>query len=175
MSDQQNPNQPRSMDAELLAGIQSSLGKGLSFQGNVVSDSDSPGLRIFGTFQGHINLPGGVLHIAEGAKIEPIDGKPSTIVADHILIEGEVDADIRAAQLIELLGTARVRGVIAYGGDIDLHKGARVSASLNSTTEPTSAAQNIHLIARPVQRGPVGAAPRAEDASQPGAATVATA
>ena len=76
------------------------LGKGSEFEGKLTFEGQ---VRIDGKFNGHI-ITKDVLVIGEGARVQ------AEINAGTVIINGTVEGNVRAAQLIELHAPARVKG-----------------------------------------------------------------
>lgn len=83
-------------------------------------------LRIDGEFKGSIDMKDeGFVHIAAGASLDS-----ERVVADFILIEGDVKGSVHARKGLEITKTARVKGDIRYDGDLDFHPGARITGQI---------------------------------------------
>lgn len=80
--------------------IKAFLGKGAEFTGKLIFRGS---VRIDGDFNGEI-FGGGTLVVGEGAHIE------ANIMADHVLISGEVNGQIEVTERIEIYPTGRVLG-----------------------------------------------------------------
>jgi cytoskeletal protein CcmA (bactofilin family) len=78
------------------------LGKGSEFEGKLTFEG---GVRIDGKFSGQI-VTKDTLTVGEGAKVT------ADITAGVIIISGNVEGTIRAAQHVELHSPARVKGAI---------------------------------------------------------------
>ena len=76
------------------------LGPDASFKGELSFDK---GMRLMGRFEGKVNTPGRV-HVAKEAKMS------ADVDAGGIIVEGEVQGNLSAADRIELKNTARYEG-----------------------------------------------------------------
>lgn len=76
------------------------LGKGSEFEGKLTFEGQ---VRIDGKFNGQI-ITKDVLVVGEGARVQ------AEITAGTVIINGTVEGNVRAAQLIELHAPARVKG-----------------------------------------------------------------
>jgi cytoskeletal protein CcmA (bactofilin family) len=110
----------RRMDPALPATeITALLGRGTHFEGKLHFEGR---LRIDGSFRGQIKSPD-VLVIGEGAEVvAEID------VATVIIKGGSVEANVRAAQSIELYVPARVSGSL-HAPEIFMDKGVQFSGT----------------------------------------------
>lgn len=94
--------------------IASIVGEGMDFQGNVELSS---GLRVDGSFAGNIRkkeIEAGevVVHIAANGKVQ------GTIIADIIIIDGEVVGHVWAVKNLIVRGL--IRGRASYGETVEL-------------------------------------------------------
>ncbi|EPX64048.1 hypothetical protein D187_005181 [Cystobacter fuscus DSM 2262] len=78
------------------------LGKGSEFEGKLTFEGQ---VRIDGKFNGQI-ITKDVLVVGEGARVQ------AEITAGTVIINGTVEGNVRATQLIELHAPARVKGNI---------------------------------------------------------------
>ncbi len=85
------------VSAEQIATV---LGKGSSFSGKLTFEG---AVRIEGEFHGEIQTSG-TLIVAHGAKVE------AQVVASVVIVEGEVNGNIQAGELLEIKGQAVVIG-----------------------------------------------------------------
>lgn len=103
--------------------IRSLIGEATLFQGDVTF---SDGLRIDGTVVGNVSAVAGsasLLVIGENARVH------GSIVAGHVIINGEVRGAVRSDELIELQPKARIDGDVRYEA-IEMHPGALVQGKL---------------------------------------------
>jgi cytoskeletal protein CcmA (bactofilin family) len=103
--------------------IQSLIGAGTIIVGNI---SFSGGLRIDGSVQGNIKAVEGshsMLVVSEQAKI---DGE---VQVAHLVVNGTINGQVTATQLVELQPKARVKGDVIYNA-IEMHHGAVVAGTL---------------------------------------------
>jgi cytoskeletal protein CcmA (bactofilin family) len=104
--------------------------KGATLKGNMEADVDLA-VRIEGEFTGRIDMKvNGLVHIAASATIDT-----ELLVADFIVIEGNVTGTIHARKGLELCKTARVKGSIRYDADLDFHQGARINGDINGPAD----------------------------------------
>ena len=82
--------------------LSSLLGKGSEFDGKLAFEGQ---VRIDGKFSGQISTKD-VLVIAEGARVN------AEVTAGTVIIHGQFEGNVRAAQLIELKTPARVKGTL---------------------------------------------------------------
>lgn len=104
--------------------FQTLVGRNATFQGSI---SFSEGIRIDGRVTGDIEAERGSTGcIAVGSEAE-VRGN---IVAHRVLVAGTVHGNIRAIEVVHLLGTARVTGDISYA-KISIAPGAQVNGLLS--------------------------------------------
>jgi len=116
---------PRLINGSSLSSQITVLPKAATMRGDMETSEDLS-IRLDGEFEGTIQMDKqGTVHIAQGAIITT-----SKIKADYILVEGTVKGDLHARKGIELAPTARVKGMVVYEQDLDMHPGARVSGEL---------------------------------------------
>lgn len=89
------------------------LGEGSAFDGKLTFEGK---VRIDGEFSGEIHTRG-TLVVGETAKVL------AQIDASTVVIEGHVEGDIRATDLVELKGTARTSGTI-HCPSLEIQRGA---------------------------------------------------
>ena len=88
------------IDAYQLQSIATRIGKDAHLKGNLKFSSS---LKICGGFEGNIDA-GGFLYIEEGAIVK------ADIVAQDVIIAGEVHGNIEARSMVEMLPTSRIYG-----------------------------------------------------------------
>jgi cytoskeletal protein CcmA (bactofilin family) len=116
---------PRLINGSSLSSQITVLPKAATMRGDMETSEDMS-IRLDGEFEGTIQMDKqGTVHIAPGAIITT-----TKIKADYILVEGTVKGDLHARKGIELAPTARVKGMVVYEQDLDMHPGARVSGEL---------------------------------------------
>lgn len=100
------PGQPvRNQEANVsgrAGDVHTLLGKGSEFEGKLSFEGQ---VRIDGKYSGHINTKD-TLVIGEGAKVS------AEIQAGTVIVNGQVEGNIRATVLVELHPPARVKGSI---------------------------------------------------------------
>jgi cytoskeletal protein CcmA (bactofilin family) len=104
--------------------IRSLVGEGMIIHGPV---SFSDGLRIDGEVRGDVAASGdgaSLLVIGQNARVQ---GK---VMARHVIISGEVQGEVRSADMLELQPGARVQGDVSYEL-LEMHPGARVEGLLS--------------------------------------------
>jgi cytoskeletal protein CcmA (bactofilin family) len=87
------------------------------------------GLRVDGEVRGDVLAVSGgrsLLVISEKARVH---GK---VMAEHVIISGEVHGPIQCDGLLELQPTARIVGNVGYG-TLEMHHGASINGELRST------------------------------------------
>jgi cytoskeletal protein CcmA (bactofilin family) len=89
------------------------LGKGSAFDGKLTFEGT---VRIDGEFSGEIHSQG-TLIVGETARVL------AQIDAATVVIEGHVEGDIRATELVELRGTAKTSGTI-HSPSLEIQRGA---------------------------------------------------
>ncbi|MCA9706826.1 MAG: polymer-forming cytoskeletal protein [Myxococcales bacterium] len=89
------------------------LAEGSAFDGKLTFEGT---VRIDGEFSGEIRTRG-TLVVGETAKVL------AQIDASTVIIEGHVEGDIRALELVELRGTARTAGTI-HAPSLEIQRGA---------------------------------------------------
>src|SRR5580692_11841062 len=109
----------RSADGHRPTEINALLGRGTHFEGKLVVEGR---VRIDGGFKGEIHGDD-VLVIGEGAKVSG-----QVHVATCIVTGGEVDADIRARDAIELYAPSRVTGSL-HAPAIFIDRGVKFEGS----------------------------------------------
>lgn len=118
-----------SINADALGRISSFIERDVSMTGDLTSKNPDAGFALRGEFRGNIRFPaGGVIHVAAGA-----DFSDGALEADYILVEGLVRGNIHARKCIEITSSAVVLGAVTYDADLDIHKNARIRASLTFT------------------------------------------
>lgn len=109
------------------------LGKGSAFDGKLTFEGT---VRIDGDFSGEIRTDG-TLVVGQTAKVT------AHIDASIVVIEGQVDGDIRATERVELAGTARAVGTL-HAPSLEIHRGAvfdgRCVMSMRAADEPPAGA-----------------------------------
>ena len=119
----------RTISREALEGISSFCAPDAKITGTIESSNPAAAYRLEGTLDGEILFEkGGTVHIARGAKVTK-----GRIVADHILIEGVVDAKLHARKSLEITANAVVAGELLYDAGLDIHTNARIRASMQFT------------------------------------------
>ena len=112
--------------ADRLSAINSVVCAGATFKGTFESESDGAALRVDGRLQGGAKLAtGGIVHITASGSI--VDGD---IEADVVIIEGEVQGNVRARKHLEITTGAVLRGAATYCGELHIHRNARLHANL---------------------------------------------
>lgn len=120
---------PRTISRETLASISSFCAPDAKITGTIASSNAQAAYRLDGALEGEILFEkGGTVHIARGAKVTK-----GRIVADHILIEGVVDAKVHARKSLEITANAVVAGELMYDAGLDIHTNARIRASMQYT------------------------------------------
>lgn len=89
------------------------LGKGSAFDGKLTFEGT---VRIDGEFSGEIRTQG-TLVVGETAKVS------AQIDASTVVIEGRVDGDVRATELVELRSTATMIGTL-HCPSLEIQRGA---------------------------------------------------
>lgn len=118
--------------------FESIIGKTLKIEGNIFA-SDS--IRIDGVISGDIFQEKNcevTIAIAHGAVVT---GK---VIAENVIISGEVRGNIVSTKRIEVLSTAIVFGDIAYAS-IGLEVGARIHGNLNQQDENSGQLKPIEI------------------------------
>lgn len=112
------------------------LAMGSAFDGKLTFEGT---VRIDGEFSGEIQTEG-TLIVGETAKVV------AQIDASTVVIEGHVQGDIRATELVELRGTAQTAGTI-HCPSLEIHRGAVFDgqcvmrrAAMHDTSEPSASA-----------------------------------
>lgn len=103
--------------------IKSLIALGTRISGNI---SFTDGLRIDGEVQGDLVALEGqpsLLVVSESAQIT------GQIVADHIIINGQVSGPVSAKVLLELQPKARIEGDVSYRA-LEMHQGATIAGLL---------------------------------------------
>lgn len=103
--------------------LKSLIAKGTVICGDI---SFEDGLRVDGEVHGNVQGVAGqatVLVIGEGARVS------GEVVAEHVIVNGEINGPVTAQRLIELQPKAVVHGDVHYRG-IELHLGAMVTGRL---------------------------------------------
>jgi cytoskeletal protein CcmA (bactofilin family) len=106
------------------------IGPGARFKGDITFDGSG---RILGTFEGTVRASGEV-HVAHGALCH------ATIEAHTVVIDGRVEGDVIAHELLQLGNKASVKGDVAAGGLI-VAKGASFNGRCDVGPEAITAAQ----------------------------------
>jgi cytoskeletal protein CcmA (bactofilin family) len=103
--------------------IKSLIAQGTQIRGDV---HFADGLRIDGEVVGDIrtdlNQPS-ILVISELAKVE------GAIHADHVIINGQVNGPVHAAELLELQPRAKITGNVHYKA-LEMHQGAVIAGQM---------------------------------------------
>jgi cytoskeletal protein CcmA (bactofilin family) len=99
------------------------IGASARVRGRVSGDGD---LRVEGSIEGDVSLPGGVLVIAEGGSVSA-----KQIEADTVDIAGTLKGDVRASGAVRILAGAAVKGDIA-GESVSLEEGAEFAGRLDA-------------------------------------------
>lgn len=113
--------------------IRSLVGEGMVVRGEL---RFSEGLRIDGHVFGDVVATGegrSILVISENARVH---GK---VLANHVIINGEVKGPVHADELLELQPKARIEGDVRYE-ILEMHPGAQLDGelkSLKSADKPT--------------------------------------
>lgn len=97
--------------------------------------SFAEGLRVDGSIKGNVTCTQGtpsLLVIAETASVV------GAVVADHIIINGQVLGPVLAHTLLELQPKARITGDVSYKA-LEMHRGAVVNGRLIPLVEDASA------------------------------------
>jgi cytoskeletal protein CcmA (bactofilin family) len=108
--------------------IKSLIAEGSQIAGNI---RFTDGLRIDGEVQGDIRADqqhGSLLVISELAKVH------GAIMADHIIINGEVKGPVLALHMLELQPKARIEGDVEYAA-LEMHQGALITGQLRPLLE----------------------------------------
>lgn len=118
-------NTMRLITPDTLDGVTTVVPAGAELEGTMTAPQHLA-LRIDGYFKGRIEIAsGGALHIGPTAKLDV-----ESVLADHILVEGNVKGNLHARKGMEITACARVRGDTRYEGVIDIHPGAKVNGSI---------------------------------------------
>ncbi len=99
------------------------FGEGLVFTGSFAGDSDCV---VFGRVEGDCDVRATVV-VQKGAVWK------GSIVADHVVVSGEVQGDVTARSQLELTASARVRGNIT-GASIAIAEGALFDGEIRTTS-----------------------------------------
>jgi cytoskeletal protein CcmA (bactofilin family) len=105
------------------------IGKGSRVSGKLAFDSS---IRIYGEVEGEISAGEAVI-IRRGAKVN------AKILANEVVIEGDVTADIRATGRVELGATGRLFGAVATPRLV-IHEGAIFEGSCSMSNVAEAAA-----------------------------------
>jgi cytoskeletal protein CcmA (bactofilin family) len=135
----------RAPDGHRPTEINALLGRGTHFEGKLFFEGR---VRIDGSFKGEIRGDD-VLVIGEGAVVSG-----SVFVATCIVTGGEVDADIKARDAIELYAPARVNGSL-HAPAIFIDRGVKFEGSCKMAPLDE---EDDDLTAVPTPRSPEGAA-----------------
>lgn len=99
------------------------IGEGIVFTGSFTGESDC---IVFGRIEGDCDLHATVV-VQKGALWK------GSIVADHVVVSGDVEGDVTARTQLELTASARVRGNIA-GASIAIAEGAVFDGEIRTTS-----------------------------------------
>jgi cytoskeletal protein CcmA (bactofilin family) len=127
--------------ADRLNAINSLVCAGATFKGTFESESQDAALRVDGRLQGGAKLAtGGIVHItAEGSVVD------GDIEADVVIIEGEVQGNVRARKHLEITTGAVLRGSASYCGELHIHRNARLHATLQWEGAAEIKAESLQL------------------------------
>jgi cytoskeletal protein CcmA (bactofilin family) len=103
--------------------IRSLIGEGMVVQGNL---HFSEGLRIDGEVRGDVMADGAARSIVVVSEKARVHGK---VMADHVIVNGEVHGPVLGSELVELQPKARVVGDVRYEL-LEMHQGALVEGEL---------------------------------------------
>lgn len=105
------------------------LGKGSAFDGKLTFEGT---VRIDGDFSGEIRTDGSLI-VGETAKVT------AQIEASTVVIEGNVEGDVRATERVELTATARAVGTL-YCPSLEIQRGAVFDGRCVMTAVPAGTA-----------------------------------
>jgi len=103
--------------------IKSLIAQGCELEGHF---NFSEGLRIDGTIKGNVTgapASPSILVISESARVV------GAVVADHVIVNGQVQGPVQARKLLELQPKACVVGDVSYQA-LEMHRGAVVDGRL---------------------------------------------
>ena len=106
------------------------LGQGSAFDGKLTFEGT---VRIDGDFSGEIRTDG-TLIVGQTAKVK------AQIDASIVVIEGQVEGDIRASERVELAGTARAVGTL-HSPSLEIHRGAVFDGRCVMSMRPADAVE----------------------------------
>lgn len=115
-------------DKKKQPSIKSLIADGSHITGNIVF---SDGLRVDGKVTGNIQSNEGsasILVISESASVL------GDVVADHIIINGQVKGPVHARLMLELQPKARIEGNVQYAA-LEMHQGALITGQLQPLLE----------------------------------------
>jgi len=107
-----NKKKPENTEKKLK--IETTIGEMAKVEGNFNSDSDT---RINGSVEGEIEIHG-KLFIGESSKIK------ATIVAEELIVAGEVEGNVDIDYNVNILASGKLVGDILLGGDLIIEPGA---------------------------------------------------
>jgi cytoskeletal protein CcmA (bactofilin family) len=99
------------------------------------------GLRVDGQIQGHLTASKdtpSLLVVSESAIIV------GNIHADHVIINGAIQGNVQADQLLELQPKAKIEGDVTYKA-LEMHQGAVISGQLRPLTSKVEDAAILKL------------------------------
>jgi len=108
--------------------IKSLVAQGCELEGHF---NFSEGLRIDGVIKGNVTgapAAPSILVISESASVT------GAVVADHVIINGQVQGPVTARKLLELQPKARVVGDVSYQA-LEMHRGAVVDGRLTPSLD----------------------------------------
>lgn len=103
--------------------IRSLIGEGMTVQGNL---RFSEGLRIDGEVRGDVLADAAARSIVVISEKARVHGR---VMADHVIVNGEVRGPVLGNELVELQPKARVVGDVRYEL-LEMHQGALVEGEL---------------------------------------------
>lgn len=154
-ADRSEPEPPAHRPAE--SGARAVIGPSLDLQGELSGNED---LLIEGRVQGRIQLPQNAVTIGVKGRVS------AQVLARLILIEGEVDGNLVAEELIMLKKSARVRGDLV-APRVVIEDGARFKGTIDmEPAKPSQAAgpRPLQTPAEAVSSAPKSAPPAASAA-----------
>ncbi len=122
---------------------EASIGPGLKVSGEVSGKAD---LRVEGTIEGSIHLPGNKVTIAQSGNVK------ANITAASVTVSGRVVGDIEGHESVVLTKTSVMRGNI-NGPQVSLEAGSKFQGSIDSAPSKDEAKQPAEPVA-PISKKP---------------------